>query len=86
MNKEKCVSIIGLAGIGLIAGTVPAWIISGLGMVCILSMKDKTPQEKLVEEIQKSFKYNYEDAEEYAKKLKDMALEEYRKELEANDK
>jgi|GEM_PF-3017907 len=86
MNKEKCVSIIGLAGIGLIAGTVPAWIISGLGMICILSMKDKTPQEKLVEEIQKSFKYNYEDAEEYAKKLKDMALEEYRKELEANDK
>jgi len=83
MNKEKCV---GLAGIGLIAGTVPAWIISGLGMICILSMKDKTPQEKLVEEIQKSFKYNYEDAEEYAKKLKDMALEEYRKELEANDK
>ncbi|NFM24717.1 hypothetical protein FDB84_09695 [Clostridium sporogenes] len=81
MNKEKCVSIIGLAGIGLIAGTVPAWIISGLGMVCILSMKDKTPQEKLVEEIQKSFKYSYEDAEEYAKKLKDMALEEYRKEF-----
>ncbi|ENK0837081.1 hypothetical protein AB2Z22_000387 [Clostridium botulinum] len=86
MNKEKCVSIIGLAGIGLIAGTVSAWIISGLGMVCILSMKDKTPQEKLVEEIQKSFKYNYEDAEEYAKKLKNMALEEYRKELEADDK
>lgn len=42
-------------------------------------MKDKTPPEKLVEEIQKSFKYNYEDAEEYAKKLKNMALEEYRK-------
>lgn len=81
MNKEKCVSIIGLAGIGLIAGTVPAWIISGLGMVCILTMKDKTPQEKLVEEIQKSFKYSYEDAEEYAKKLKNMALEEYRKEF-----
>jgi len=86
MNKEKCVSIIGLAGIGLIAGTVPAWIISGLGMVCILSMKDKTPQEKLVEEIQKSFKYNYEDAEVYAKKLKNIALEEYRKDFKTDDK
>ncbi|ACO83757.1 hypothetical protein [Clostridium botulinum] len=46
MNKEKCVSIIGLAGIGLIAGTVPAWIISGLGMVCILTMKEKKGEDK----------------------------------------
>ncbi|UAL58815.1 hypothetical protein K8O96_11885 [Clostridium sporogenes] len=46
MNKEKCVSIIGLAGIGLIADTVPAWIISGLGMICILTMKEKKKVNK----------------------------------------
>lgn len=41
MNKEKCASIIGLAGIGFIAGTIPAWVICGLGMVCIATMKEK---------------------------------------------
>ncbi|NFF68920.1 hypothetical protein FDF18_02615 [Clostridium sporogenes] len=45
-----------------------------------------TPYEQLVKQIEESFQYSNADAEEYAKKLKDMALEEYRKELEANDK
>ncbi|MDU4599262.1 hypothetical protein [Clostridium sporogenes] len=45
-----------------------------------------TPYGQLVKQIEESFKYSNADAEEYAKKLKDMALEEYRKELEADDK
>nr|DAK04230.1 MAG TPA: clamp loader A subunit [Caudoviricetes sp.] len=45
-----------------------------------------TAYEQLVKQIEESFQYSNADAEEYAKKLKDMALEEYRKELEANDK
>ncbi|EPY2295881.1 hypothetical protein ACXATC_003551 [Clostridium sporogenes] len=45
-----------------------------------------TPYEQLVKQIEESFQYSNADAEEYAKKLKDMALEEYRKELEADDK
>jgi ABC-type nitrate/sulfonate/bicarbonate transport system substrate-binding protein len=45
-----------------------------------------TPYEQLVKQIEESFQYSNADAEEYAKQLKDMALEEYRKELEADDK
>ncbi|MDU4545278.1 MAG: hypothetical protein E6Y69_00610 [Clostridium botulinum] len=40
-----------------------------------------TPYEQLIKQIEESFKYSNADAEEYAKKLKDIALEEYRKEF-----
>lgn len=45
-----------------------------------------TPYEQLVKQIEESFQYSNADAEEYAKKLKDMALEEYRKEFKTDDK
>ncbi|MBN3406366.1 hypothetical protein CF088_13955 [Clostridium botulinum] len=41
-----------------------------------------TAYEQLVKQIEESFKYSNADADEYAKKLKDMALEEYRRDFE----
>lgn len=40
-----------------------------------------TAYEQLIKQIEESFKYSNADAEEYAKELKDMALEEYRREF-----
>lgn len=40
-----------------------------------------TPYEQLIKQIEESFNYSNADAEEYASKLKDMALEEYRKDF-----
>ncbi|MGO5072389.1 hypothetical protein ACTQ4K_00310 [Clostridium sporogenes] len=40
-----------------------------------------TPYEQLIHQIEESFNYSNADAEEYAKKLKNMTLEEYRKEF-----
>ncbi|WP_278335542.1 hypothetical protein [Clostridium botulinum] len=40
-----------------------------------------TPYEQLIQQIEESFNYSNADVEEYAKKLKNMALAEYRKEF-----
>lgn len=38
-----------------------------------------TPHEKLVNEVQKSLEYSYEDAEFYARKLEQITLNEYKR-------
>lgn len=38
--------------------------------------------DMLVKEVQNSFNYCYEDAEEYAKYLKNTCLEEYKRQLQ----
>ncbi|MFL0251375.1 hypothetical protein ACJDT4_13205 [Clostridium neuense] len=38
-----------------------------------------TPHEKLIKDAQKSLGYSYEDAEFYARKLEEIALNEYKK-------
>lgn len=76
-STAKLVTIGGISLMGFVSGTILALPVVLFSTGLILLQKDKTPHERLVEEIKRSFKMDGIQAEDYAKELERKALNEY---------